>query len=129
MIYLDSSAIVKLVLPEAESAALRRELTEHRERCSSALARVEVMRAVRRAGAPGETLRRAEDTLERIVLIPLDEPILRAAATVGSGNLRSLDAIHLTTALSVDGVTAMATYDQRLAGAATVAGLPAIAPS
>ena len=129
MIYLDSSAIVKLVLPERESTALRRELVGRPERVSSALARVEVLRALRRANAPRETLRRAEAVLDRIALVPPEEPILHAAAAVEPQGLRSLDAIHLATALSADGVTAIATYDRRLAEAATAAGIPAIAPS
>lgn len=128
MIYLDSSAIVKLVLPELESTALRRELTERRERCSSALARVEVLRAVRRANASPETLERAAAVLDRIALVPLDDRILSAAAEVGPTSLRSLDAIHLATALSLFGLASFVTYDQRLFAAASAAGLRPMAP-
>ena len=128
MLYLDSSAIVKLVLPELESAALRRELLGRPERISSALARVEMLRALRRANAPQETLKRAEAVLDRIALVPLEELVLHAAAALEPEGLKSLDAIHLATALSVDGVIAMATYDRRLLAAAAAAGLPAISP-
>lgn len=128
MIYLDSSAIVKLVLPEVESAALRRELTEHGERCSSALARVEVLRAVRRSNPSYGTLERAAAVLDRIALVPLDDGILSAAAEMGPADLRSLDAIHLATALSLFGLTSFVSYDRRLSAAASAAGLRPLAP-
>lgn len=128
MIYLDSSAIVKLLLPEVESAALRLELARDRERCSSALVRVEVFRALRRANASFETLERAAAVLERIALMPLDDRVLSAAAELDPPGLRSLDAIHLATALSLFGLTSFVTYDQRLFAAASTAGLRPMAP-
>ncbi len=129
MIYLDSSAIVKLVLPEPESAALRRELARNRERCSSALVRVEVLRAVRRANPSFETLERAEAVLERIAMMPLDDRVLSTAAELDPPGLRSLDAIHLATALSLFGLDALVAYDQRLLDAASAAGLRTLAPA
>ena len=129
MIYLDSSAIVKLVLPEMESAALRVELAKHRERCSSTLVRVEVFRAVRRANASFETLERAAAVLERIALTPLDDRVLSTAAELDPPGLRSLDAIHLATALSLFGLDALVAYDQRLLAAASTAGLRTMAPA
>ena len=129
MLYLDSSAIVKLVLPEQESAALRLELAKDRARCSSALVRVEVFRAVRRADASFETLERAAAVLERIALVPLDDRVLSAAAELDPPGLRSLDAIHLATALSLFGLSALVAYDKRLLAAASAAGLRTIAPA
>ncbi|MDE2881102.1 MAG: type II toxin-antitoxin system VapC family toxin [Acidobacteriota bacterium] len=129
MLYLDSSAIVKLVLPEVESAALRLELSRDQERCSSALARVEVFRAVRGANASIETLGRAAAVLERIALMPLDDRVLSAAAELDPPGLRSLDSIHLATALSLFGLSALVAYDQRLLAAAGAAGLPTLAPA
>lgn len=129
MIYLDSSAIVKLFVEEPESAALRRTLAEHPARISSMLARVETLRALRRRNRSAETLGRAEAVLERIALVPLDEPILRAAAATEPRTLRSLDAIHLATALSLFGLDLLVTYDQRLFTAAAAAGLPVVSPS
>lgn len=129
MLYLDSSAIVKLVLPEVESAALRLELARDRERCSSALARVEVFRAVRGANASIETLGRAAAVLERIALLPLDDRVLSAAAELDPPGLRSLDAIHLATALSLFGVDSFVTYDERLFAAASAAGFRTMAPA
>lgn len=130
MVYLDSSAIVKLVVPEPESQALRRYLAVRGERVASALVRVEVVRALRRAhGAEQGTLRHAEQVLERIAPVALDEPVLRAAGALEPKQLRSLDAIHLATALSLDGLEAVITYDKRLQDATAAAGLKVAAPT
>lgn len=129
MVYLDSSALVKLVVSEPESMALRLYLVDHRERVSSALAHVEVCRAVRRKGASEAALRRAEHVLARIGLVALDEPLLRAAAALSPTGLRSLDAVHLATALSLDGLDAVVTYDRRFDAAASEAGLAVESPA
>ena len=129
MIYLDSSALVKLVVLEPESAALRHYLQEHSERVSSALARVELCRALRRTGASEATLQRADHVLARVALVAMDDPLLRAAAALSPSGLRSLDALHLATALSLDGLVAVVTYDQRLDDAAAQAGLAVAAPA
>ena len=128
MVYLDSSAIVKLAVAEPESGALRRYLAGHADRVASALARVEVRHALRRTGATPATLRHAEQVLERIALVAVDEPVLHDAARLAPASLRSLDALHLATALSLDGLEAVVTYDSRLAAAAVDAGLPVAAP-
>lgn len=129
MVYLDSSALVKLVVAEPESTALRLYLIEHRERVSSALAHVEVGRAVRRKGASEAALRRAEQVLARIGLVAIDEPLLREAAALSPTGLRSLDAVHLATALSLDGLDAVVTYDRRFDAAASEAGLAVESPA
>ena len=128
MVYLDSSAIVKLAVPEPESGALRQYLAGHADRVASGLARVEVLRALRRTDATAQTLRHAEQIFERIALVALDEPVLRAAARLPPKSLRSLDAVHLATALSLDGLEAFVTYDARLHAAAAEAGLTVVAP-
>lgn len=128
MVYLDSSALVKLVVTEPETAALRRYLRAHPERVSSALARVEVCRALHRAGATEATLRRADQALGRIALVAMDDPLLRAAAALSPSGLRSLDAVHLATALSLDGLDAVVTYDRRLDAAAAQTGLVVASP-
>jgi len=127
-IYLDSSAIVKLVVQEAESAALRRYLRSDARRVSCALARVEVVRAVRPQGAV--TMTRARTQLGRIDLVVLDDKLLDDAAEIGEGSaLRSLDAIHLAAASSLaSDVDVIVTYDSRMAGGATALGLPAVSP-
>ena len=129
MVYLDSSALVKLVVAEPESTALRLYLVDHRERVSSALAHVEVCRAVRRKGASEAALRRAAQVLARIGLVAVDEPLLRDAAALSPTGLHSLDAVHLATALSLDGLDAVVTYDRRFDAAASEAGLAVESPA
>jgi predicted nucleic acid-binding protein len=129
-LYLDSSAIVKLVVAEDESRALFEFMGRYRDRISSALARVEVHRALRRARATTGEMRRAERVLARIALLRIDDPILAVASRLSPSDLRSLDAIHVATALSVgDAVAGMVTYDERLARAATAARVQVYAPA
>ena len=128
MVYLDSSAIVKLAVTEPESGALRQYLAAHADRVSSGLARVEVLQALQRTDANAATALHAEQIFERIGLVALDEPVLRAAARLPRKSLRSLDAVHLATALSLDGLEAFVTYDRRLQAAAVAVGLAVAAP-
>jgi len=129
-VYLDSSALVKLVVFEPESAALRVFLKGYAARLSSGLAEVEVPRALRRAGYGAAEQRRAVELLARIALVDVDRAILRAAAAIAPANLRSLDAIHLATALSLgQDLAGIITYDQRLAEAAISADLEVWAPT
>lgn len=130
-LYLDASALVKLVQAEAESAALRRYLRRYRadERVTSALSRVEVVRAVL-AGGPA-AVAKARRQLSRLYLVPLDRALLDDAATLGDGHvLRSLDAVHLAAAkrLGPD-LRSVVTYDRRMTEAANAVGLPVAAPS
>ncbi len=94
--YLDSSALVKLVLTEPESGRLETFLGEDVGRVSSALASVELIRAVRAHG--DRAIAEARKLLGAIDLIPLDEPLLDRAGSIGPPALRSLDAIHVATA-------------------------------
>lgn len=129
-VYLDSSALVKLVVLEPESAPLRAFLRTHVLRMSSALAEVEVPRALRRAGYGAAEHRRAIEMLARIALVDIDRQILRSAAALGPPGLRSLDAIHLATALSVSqDLAGIVTYDERLSVAAGDAGVAVWAPT
>lgn len=129
MIYLESSALVKLIAAEPGSSALRAYLAGQKARVSSQLTRVEVLRAVRRTDRSEMTLRRAEQALAIIALTPVDERVLARAASLEPPRLRSLDAIHLATALSIDGLDALVTYDHRLADAAREAGLAVVSPA
>lgn len=130
LLYLDSSALVKLVLPEPETEALLELLKLWPERVSSSLARVEVLRAVRRAGEEDVVLRRAEEVVARIGLLQIDTRILSAAARLEPRELRTLDAVHLATALSVgEQLGAVVAYDSRLAQAAEHYGVPILAPA
>lgn len=126
VVYLDSSALVKLVVREPESAALRSYLRSTSSRVSSALARVEVLRAVMPHGAG--TAARARQLLERTSLLALDDTLLDAAGSLDLPGLRSLDAIHLAAARAVQPLRALVTYDRRLAEAAASLGLEPVAP-
>jgi predicted nucleic acid-binding protein len=127
-IYLDSSAIVKLVVAEAESADLRAHLRRRRPLVSSALARAEVLRAVLPAGEVA--LSRGRDVLRRLDLVRINDRVLEAAGILQPAQLRSLDAIHLATALLLgDDLSQLITYDERMADAAGQVGIKIIAPA
>lgn len=126
MLYLDSSAVVKLISREPETADLVRVVRADPSLISSALAWTEVVRAVRRVR--GNTAR-AEGVLSGIALVPIDDGIIRSAAALAPTTLRTLDAIHMATALSLGAdVSQLVTYDDRLAGGAAQAGIDVIAP-
>lgn len=127
MVYLDSSALVKLVVAEAESQALRRYLRGEPGRASCVLARVEVPRAVRPHGAAA--VARARQLMRRLDLVRLDDELLDDAAALDSGILRSLDAIHLAAAVTLgEELSALVTYDDRMAAAARLLGVTVRAP-
>ena len=127
-VYLDSSALVKLVVREAESAALRRFLRSHPIRVSSALARVEVTRAVRAHGPEAQL--RSQAVLSRIRLLRIDDDILSEAAQLDPGILRSLDAIHLASARAFGGeMEGVVTYDARMREAAALLGYEVFVPA
>jgi predicted nucleic acid-binding protein len=126
--YLDSSAIVKLVMAEVESPALRRYLRRRRPLVSSALARTEVGRALLPFGP--HALARGEDVLARLDLLRLSDRLLDAAARLHPAELRSLDAIHLAAAGQLgDDLARIVTYDERMASAAAGMGFTVAAPS
>jgi predicted nucleic acid-binding protein len=128
VIYLDSSALVKLVVREPESDALFRFLESHRERVSSAIARVEVVRAVRRLPRSGMAIERATQVLDRIALVPVDDAVLANAAMLDPSTLRSLDAIHLGTALTLPMLDAFVAYDAPMLAAAVQLGCEPVSP-
>lgn len=126
--YLDSSAIVKLVVREPESKALREYLRRRHPLVSSALARTEVARAVLALGTAVAS--RAQDVLERLELIRVNDRVLRSAGTLLPFDIRSLDAVHLATAMLLGSTLAqLVTYDDRLASAAQANGIKVTAPS
>ena len=130
MIYLDSSALLKLLFEESESAALAQWISERSNTplVSSELARVEVVRAVRRLDA--KVVPAARALMSQLDLIPLNTGLLDEAGDVGELLLRTLDAIHLASALSIrDDLTAFVAYDNRLIAAAETAGIESIRPS
>lgn len=126
--YLDSSAIVKLVVREQESSALRAYLRRRGPHVSSALARTEVLRVMLPLGAPA--WKRAHDVLGRIELVRIGPQILSDAGTLLPADLRSLDAIHLATALLLGrSLRTVVVYDTRMARAARALGLPVANPA
>jgi hypothetical protein len=130
LVYLDSSALVKLVVAEPESMALTDRLREWPQRVSSAVSLTEVPRALNRAGFGAAERRRAREVLARVSLVEPDRRILVAAAALEPPALRSLDAIHLATALAVrEDLAAVVTYDRRLRAAAELVHLEVVAPA
>lgn len=118
---------MKLLVDEPESAALHRELGRWSAWTSSALLGVEAVRACRRLDE--EVAASVEASLSDIALIPMDDTVLRIARRLDPRDLRSLDAIHLATALSIGSdLGALFSYDDRLAAAAAAAGLHVVAP-
>ena len=132
MIYLDSAAIVKLIRREKESEALHRWLTaeEDKSLVASSLVLTEVPRALRRTD-PGR-LAAVPTVLAKLNRVPMDDTVLATAAAYQDPMLRTLDAIHLASAqtLELEGLplTALVTYDKRLLSAAADAGLATAAP-
>ena len=125
--YLDTSAYVKLPLEEAGHEQLRFELSQWDGFVSSMLLGVEAIRACARYGRD-----RAGDArawLEGVSLLPLDDTTLDIATSLSPPTLRTLDALHLATALTVRAeIGAFFTYDERLAGVARDHGLPVMQP-
>jgi predicted nucleic acid-binding protein len=126
--YIDSSAIVKLVIAEPESKALRRHISRRQPLVTSALARTEVARALLPIGL--EAVARGEEALRRIQLLRVNDRVLRAGGRIEPAELRSLDAIHLASAGALGpAVRQIVTYDERMADAAQAAGFTVAAPS
>lgn len=126
--YLDSSALVKLLVSEPESAALRHYLRNRRPLISSALARTEVLRAVQPAGE--HLVSRGRRLLARLDLVRVGNDILDAAGRLSPHELRSLDAIHLATAQRLGhDLSVLVTYDRRMADSAEALGLRTSAPA
>ena len=130
-LYVDSSALLKRVFIEAESSAVRSLLRESNAAgdllTSSSLAWLEVWRALRRSGIANvsSVVPRA---LAGIAEFPLSDSVLVRARQAGDGGLRTLDAIHLASAVAV-GADSVLTYDDRLAESVAAAGLAVLAPS
>lgn len=127
VVYLDTSALAKLVVHEPESPALRRYLRRRRRRVSCALARVELVRAVKPQGS--DAVATAREVLGDIDLVSLDDALLEDAADLGDPVLRTLDAIHLAAARSVGrDLAAIVTYDARMSAAARAMDIAVAAP-
>jgi uncharacterized protein len=130
-LYLDASALVKLVVAEAETAALRAYLRRHRrdELVTSAVSRVEVVRAVMPAGPAAASA--ARRLAAGVAQLTLSRSILDSAAALQTATpLRTLDAIHLASAQRIGpSLRAVVTYDATMAATAQELALTAIAPT
>ena len=127
--YLDTSALTKLVVAEAETTALRAWLAEtDRHPVSCDLTRAELLRAVRRV-APDRAVR-AREVLDSVTLVEVTTAIFEDAGRLEPTFLRTLDAVHLAAALDLgDDLDGIVTYDERLAQAARANGVAVISPS
>ncbi|MDP3973180.1 MAG: type II toxin-antitoxin system VapC family toxin [Candidatus Nanopelagicales bacterium] len=121
-VYLDASALVKLVFAEAESDALRQALRGVVAPVTSALSEVELMRVAHRGSTEHVTASRR--VLSSVNVMSIGPVVIRAAGNLLPGtSLRSLDAIHLATATVTPGLAAVITYDVRMIDAAAQLGL------
>jgi uncharacterized protein len=125
--YADSSALVKLVISEPESAALERHLAAGTVLATSRVALVEVPRATAMANPAPAVRRETERLLESCLLVDVTDQLLRAAAELASASVRTLDAIHLASALRI-GADELLAYDRRLAAAGQERGLSVVSP-
>ncbi len=127
MLYVDTSATAKLLLEESESAALGEFLrSAETPLVTSRVGIIELRRIGRRSGADAN---RADALAATLVVVELDEVIERAALSIDP-TLRTLDAIHLATALAAaDSIAGFVCYDARLAAAAESLGLTIVTPA
>lgn len=142
MIYFDTCALMRLVRQDERTPALSRFIDENAGSrwFASELAKAEIARAVRRVNHSDHgrlldaerleaELRHAENLCDHLDLVPVSSRVLSDAATLRQPFLRTLDAIHLATAMAIrTGISAFVTYDKRLASAAEETGLPVVAP-
>jgi uncharacterized protein len=133
LFYADSSALVKLVRREPETDALRADL-KGVDLVSTELVLTEVPRALQRIAAADPrlplrpALRRAGELIQALALYPVDRPLLLGAGALAEPRLRTLDAIHVASAVELGPVDAFVTYDERQAAAARLAGLRTMSP-
>jgi uncharacterized protein len=125
--YVDASALVKLILDEPDAGPLRRWYVEAEQIACSIIGLIETRRAVARQIDRQE---RVEAIFRSVTTLDVDDIVAKAAASLLPATLRTLDAIHLATALAIGAdLDAFVTYDDRLADAARAVGLPVIRPA
>lgn len=128
ILYLDSSALIKLIFEEPETSGLADFLRAWPARASSSVASVEVLRTAQLVTDDLVTAD-ARRIMAHVHLIRPDDVLLAAATRLEPASLRALDAIHLATALALGHeLGGMVVYDRRLAAAARDAGLEVFAP-
>lgn len=125
--YVDASAITKLVVHEPESDAMLRWYVETERVASSRIGVIETRRAAARSLQDPS---RVDAVLRSFTILEIDDVVTRSASTIEPRALRTLDAIHVATALALGSeLDAFVTYDDRLAAAARAAGLPVVRPA
>lgn len=129
-LYVDTSALVKLVTVEPESAALRGyfEETGDDAEFTAAITRTELVRAAARL-QDAAISHQATLLLSRLHFVEISTALLDTTAALPPPELRTLDAIHLAAALTAPDLRALVTYDNRLAEAATAAGVTVVSPA
>ena len=126
-VYLDTSAFMKLVTPEAETNALERYLSSRSLRVSCGLLRTEALRASMRVSQGHVALARRH--LRKMALIDVNRELLEQAGVLAPPDLRSLDATHVAAALVLgDDLGELVTYDARMSAAARAHGLNVVSP-
>lgn len=134
ILYVDTSALLKLLVREAESAVIEQELVRWPNLATSIVTEVELPRAVARAreDRPDAVIDGSlilQGVVASAAIIELSEEIVAAARIVGPVHVGALDAIHIASALSLDkDLAGVATYDGRMADALTRVGVNVIAP-
>lgn len=124
--YLDASAIVKLIADEPGTESMLRWYVESDRIVTNRIGVIETRRAVeRRDHDPA----RLAAVLARLDVIEIDAQIGSRAADLRPASLRTLDAIHIASALVIGEIDAFVTYDDRQAEAARLVGLPVIRPA
>lgn len=135
ILYVDTSAMLKLLVREAESAAIERELLNWSELATSVIAEVELPRAVARAREerPDAVIDGSlvlQGILASAAIIPLEANIVARARSVQPVHVGALDAIHIASALSLGPQLAgVATYDKRMQSALRQEAIPVVAPN
>ena len=119
---------MKLIAPEAESTALRAYLRNQDHWISASLLRAEVLRAAVRSGSP-ERLAAARHQLRHVAYLEVTRELLDQTGVIHPADVRTLDAVHLAAALSLeDDLDQLVTYDERMITAAAANGLPVATP-
>jgi predicted nucleic acid-binding protein len=126
-VYADASALVKLLLDEPETAAIRRRLSVGTRLATSRVAIVEVSRATAIANASAEMARRTARLLDSCLLVGVTNELIEKARGLASPSLRTLDAVHLASALTI-GAPRLVAYDRQLLTAAADQGLAVLHP-
>ncbi len=135
ILYVDTSALLKLLVREAESTAIERELVQWPSLATSIVTEVELPRAIARAreDRPDAVIDGSlvlQGIMASAAIIPLSNDIVLAAQNVSPVHVGALDAIHIASALSLDEKLAgVATYDNRMRDALDRAKVSVVAPS